>query len=224
MNLLFAPVLAVVLSQAGEDAEKTFRAMESKVAKADTLQVTFEGKLEGPKGEGGSFKGQVQVGTGNKARIEAELTFMGKSSKMTMISDGTKMASVMDGKSNTQDTPPAMRSLMTVALARLGIGTAVFMVSAPGDKTNPLETIKVSDFKKGKAEKVGDRMADVIEYKLNINGKMTDCAVWIDSATGLPLRRTLRGSEVGATFTFTETYGMFAINPKLDAKVFALPQ
>ena len=72
MKLLAIPVLAAVLGQAGDDAEKVFRAMEEKVARADSFQVRFEGKLAGvqPKSPGGIYDGQVTA-AGNKARIEA---------------------------------------------------------------------------------------------------------------------------------------------------------
>src|SRR5262245_28184386 len=110
MKFLFVPVLAAVLTQPDDEAEKLFRAMEAKIAGADTLRVTFVGKLDGAIGGGASFKGQALVGTGNKLRQKFTLDFVDKTSKIEVVSDGVKIVSSQDGKVLApEDTSPALR-------------------------------------------------------------------------------------------------------------------
>jgi outer membrane lipoprotein-sorting protein len=227
MKLLFVPVLAAALTQAGDDPEKLFRAMEAKVAAADTLRVTFATKMEAP-GTTISFQGTLVVAAGNKIRLEADVVRMDKTSKIIVVCDGTKRVTSDNGKdAPPKDAPPHLRALMTVALARMGVSAAEFLGSVgPADKqANPLDTFKASTFEKVKTEKIGDRTALVIDYQLSGAGKsVVACAVWIDTATQLPLKRILRAGQGADSVTFTETYSAFAINPKLDPKLFELPK
>jgi outer membrane lipoprotein-sorting protein len=216
-------VLAAVLGQ-GDDAEKLFRAMEQKIARADTLRVTFEGKLSGPPGNDGTYKGTAVFRNPNKARIELSLEFLGKNMKMEMVTDGVKMVAIQDGNPTApQDPPPFMRAVMTATLARAGVIPTLFLVSRTNEKeANPLDEIKVNGFKWGKAEPVGGRDAQVIEYQLTGGGQSMACTVWVDAKTHLPLKRTLQVKEQQATIT--ETYSTFAVNPVLEAKLFELPK
>ena len=51
MKLLFVPVLVAALGQAGDDPTVRMKAMEEKIAKAKSIQFTFDGKIEGSKGK-----------------------------------------------------------------------------------------------------------------------------------------------------------------------------
>src|SRR5258707_34072 len=93
------------------------------------------------------------------------------------------------------------------------------------DQKNPLDEFKVSAFKALPAEKVNGRDAVVIEYKVTVPQNQTAIAtVWVDAATHLPLKRTLRMEMGGAPVTVTETYSAFRLNPQLDANLFVLPK
>ena len=48
MKLLFLPVLAVVLTQAGDGPER-MKKLEDTVVEADSLRLTYTGTIEGPK-------------------------------------------------------------------------------------------------------------------------------------------------------------------------------
>jgi outer membrane lipoprotein-sorting protein len=231
MNLLFVPVLAVVLTQAGDDPAKTQKALEDRIAAAKSVQTMFSGKVVSPKGEFG-IRGSVAT-AGDKARFEVTLEGMGKSMKVLAVSDGVKTVALEDGKRTEQKArPEEMRQVTTAALARSGVtATFLILVMAPRSATEKKETVldmlQVSDFKQLKADKVSGRDAVVIEYKLRIRDgkelKPFTVTVWVDARLNLPIRREVRGEADGA-FSVTENYDTFAIDPKLDPKLFELPK
>jgi outer membrane lipoprotein-sorting protein len=227
MKLLFVPVLAAALTQAGDDPEKVFRAMEAKIAEADSLLVTFTTRMEAATKGAAVFQGQVTIGDGNRVRIEGTAEeSKGQAVKLLWVSDGKRIAKSANGKASAPEALPqsGMRPLMTLALARMGIATTLYTVYVPGGgPRDPLNAIKVSDFKLDKGEKVNGRDALVIHYKLTVKDHAAACTVWVDAATQLPLKRVFRADDKGARFTVTETYGGFAFGPKLDPGTFDLP-
>jgi outer membrane lipoprotein-sorting protein len=230
MTSLFVPVLAVVLTQTGEDLAKTQKALEDRIAAAKSVQVAFEGKIESPKGNA-TVSGSLAI-AGDKARVEFALDATGKSVKLVAVSDGVKTVTVQEGRrTESKDTPGETRRAVVVLMARAGVATLFHTAGrqAPKDgkvkKEDPLDLVQVSDFKKLPGEKVGNRDAVVIAYKLKIQDDAPlSATVWLDAQTGLPLKRVVRGEQKDAAFTVTETYGTFVIDPKLDAKLFEFPR
>ena len=89
---------------------------------------------------------------------------------------------------------------------------------------------KASEFKLGKKEKIGEREAQVIEYKLAYEEAAKETPdlslsekLWLDVETHLPLKRVVVG-KLKKEFTCTEEYSEFTLNPKVDAKLFELPK
>jgi hypothetical protein len=232
--ILFAlPVLVAVLGQPGDDPEKIYRAMEAKITKADTLQAKFQGLVESGSGGGGgpgpntTFKGKMTVGDGNKAHMDIAAQFGGKASNLVVVADGTKVLTTADGASIPfQISATTMRSLMNVSLTRTGVLPPLFMASAnaEGKDANPLDTYKVSNFKKVKTTNLGGRDAVVIQYEMTIpNMAPVHCTVWVEIATLLPIKRVLLMPFFGTEQRFTEIYGDYTFNTKADPKLFVIP-
>lgn len=124
--------------------------------------------------------------------------------------------------------PPALPrntgKQLTVLLARLGAG-GIGAAGVSDDKRDPRDEFKVSGFKLLKPEQVGGRDTAVIAYQLTYQNKdVLTCTLWVDTGTGLPLKRTLRGEENRQRCTIVENYTNFTLNPQLDAKLFELPK
>jgi outer membrane lipoprotein-sorting protein len=220
MKLLLVPVVLAALGQAGDDAEKRFKAMEDKIRQADALQVAFESDF---KDNFGSIKGTLAVRTGNKASLDMRINLMDNPRKFLLVSDGTRMVTRTETLSR-RDTPKFLRDALVSLTARVGVyACAVFQNEPDGDERNPLDDIKLSDFKALPNEKVNGRDAAVIAYKLT-DRQTSTVTVWIDTATGLPLKRiTETGMKGGGPSAIVETYRDFRLNPQLDAKLFELP-
>lgn len=199
MKLLLIPVVLAALGQAGGDAEKRFQAMEAKIAKANTVQVTFDSKVESTKANA-TIKGTLAYGGAGKRRIVADADTKGKVTKIQIVSDGTNEAVSVNGQAmpaKPARTTEMVRHAVTAMLARSGVGLPLMRQGKQDDKEDPLKTVKVSDFKKGKDEKVGGRQATAIDYKMTMGDeKVTlNCTVWVDTQTNLPLKHVLRGGR-----------------------------
>jgi outer membrane lipoprotein-sorting protein len=228
MKFLAVPMLAALLAPAGDDAAKSLKALEDKVARADIVQATFDVKFEAGKITA-STRGTFTVAAGNKARVDLVHEVMGVSQKDALISDGMKSVLTRDGKPQpSREYTKNLRSALTVFLARSGLSNYFF---GPGplewSERDPLEVVKVINPKQLKVEKVDGRDAVAIEYNLDTT-KITNVTytgtVWVDLKTHLPLKRVIRLELSGQPATITETYSNVRLNPKLAPDFFQLPK
>jgi outer membrane lipoprotein-sorting protein len=70
----------------------------------------------------------------------------------------------------------------------------------------------------------GRRPPEVVTCQLDFDGKSARMSVWIDTKTQLPSKRVVAVEEDGQKFRITETYSTFAIDPKLEPKLFEIPK
>jgi outer membrane lipoprotein-sorting protein len=155
------------------------------------------------------------------------IDFAGKAQKLLLVSDGSKLTSIQDGMPHSPlETPKFLRDTLTALTARAGVFVGLMVTgksTGNNNQKNPLDEIKVSGFKALPNEQVNGRDAAVIAYQIALPDNQTASAtVWIDTATNLPLKRTLR-TNLGGVGMFTETYRDIRLNPPLDARLFELP-
>jgi outer membrane lipoprotein-sorting protein len=228
---MLAPlVLLLVLPGADpNEAEQLFRQMEAKVTKVKTLECTYDTKVEAD--QKGTIKGKLFLTEGNKSWLEMGAEFGGKSHKMTVISDGTKMKFVReDGKSPpVKDVPKWMGEAMRVTFTRAGV-TYPYMSTRETDEKEfkADEHLRLADFKLGKKEMIDKQEAQAVQYtltakKLQVEVKI-DVTVWIDTKTQLPLKRVLSVVMGEEKLTLTETYTNIKLDGKIDPKQFELPK
>jgi outer membrane lipoprotein-sorting protein len=221
-------VLALPAAEPNE-AEKLFREMDKKVTSAKSLECTFEAKVEGGK-EAGTIKGSLMLTEGNKSRLEMSFEHSGKTDKETMVSDGTKMGPLSDKTpKGRQDAPKWLNDAYRGALGRSGLTVPLMFITRVGEQPKEFKAddeFKVSDFKLGKKEKVGDQEAQAIQYKLAIKEfpEPLTATVWIDTKTNLPLKREITAKKGDEKLTVTETYSALKIDPKIDPKKFEFPK
>ncbi len=155
--------------------------------------------------------------------------------KISLISNGAKMKmEITELKSQgEQDTPKDFNAMLACSISRAGVLTGLFRVRSerPGEKEPELDDVlKVSDFVLGEKEKVGEREAQVIDYKLTVdNGyAAVENTIWLgtvllDTETKLPLKRVLSFKNPNESRRVTETY-QIQISGKIDGKTFELPK
>jgi outer membrane lipoprotein-sorting protein len=233
------PFIAVLLVPATvpaqeNEAEKQFRAMENKVRaiKAMKLVCELEGTIDG---KGGTIKVKViqQFADGNKARFELESQEGDKAYKRLQISDGMQVVIREDGKpaGKPQPVDPNLNKGLPAAIARGGFMLPRLILRYDKGPFDSEKLLKVSDFKLGSKERIGDVEAQAVEYAVTLGGESLafgDCekvnvTVWIDPKTMVPLKRKVAAVDKKDHF-FVEIYREFALDPKLDAKVFELPK
>jgi outer membrane lipoprotein-sorting protein len=225
-------ILALALpSYAGDmEAEKLFRQMEKKIREAKTVQFRSDAAMTFL-GMTGSVKANVVFGEGDKFRVDADVSFFGEKNTTTVTSDGTKMVSK---SSDTKDVETKKLAASAGAFFRSALSRAGNL-SAFGDLDKGKElpkidkAFKVSDFKLGAKEKLGEVDTRVVTYTVLI-GLFGDprypasAKVWIDTLTNLPVKLNLRSEASGVGLEINETYTDFTIDGKVDAKLFELPK
>jgi outer membrane lipoprotein-sorting protein len=222
-------LLALLPGADKDDAEKLFREMEAKVAKAKTLDCAFDGALETD--QKGTMKGTLLAGEGNKVRMEMSADLGGMKRKFMVVSDGAKSKAAGDGvpAQPAKDTPKWLGEAVRVGIGRGGV-MPVMMATGPGRDEKEFKVddhFQVGDFKLGKKEMVDNREAQVVQYTLTMKQpkeEKIEASVWIDTKTHLPLKHVFTGTMDGRKVMMTETFTKFEVDGKIDAKQFELPK
>lgn len=220
---LFVLILAASLAQAQEDeAEKLYRAMEKKILAAETLAVEFNSEMTVDEKKF-AVKGTIYVAAGNKTRLELESEVFQLGGKALIVTSGeSKYAKV--GEIVFKEGPfPPKGDVLLALIAQFSASHAALetkIAAADLEKDFPLK-----NFKLGAKEKVGQQEAQVVQYQLQDKkiGVLAEVTVWIDKKTGLPLKRAIAGKKETKVGDLTETYRMFTVDGKLDAKLFDIP-
>jgi len=157
-------------------------------------------------------KGTLVAMTGNKVRLEMF-------GQMVMVSDGTRMLRAVPD-AQPQVTPKDLDLEVRTWVARSGILQAQ-IVRADAPPVAAKDRFRVSGFKLGMKEKIGERATQRLDYRLSMNGEDTPIAVtvWIELNTKLPVKR-----QYVSTDRHFEIYGKLTVDEKLDANAFDLPK
>jgi outer membrane lipoprotein-sorting protein len=204
--------------RAKNEAEKVFRTMEEKLAKAKTLECVFDIRIGTQ-----SYEGSLFLAGGNRARLEINESTKGRPMRLLMISDGARQSFQDNGISRPQlrDAPKNLNAKILTWVARPGM----FLPHAPLPDVkadDAKEQFRVSGFKLGQKEKVGEREAQRLEYQLSVRGLEFSVAVWLDLKTGLPVKRLVTERVGGQQTTVVESYVKLTLDQKVDAKKFDL--
>jgi outer membrane lipoprotein-sorting protein len=227
MRLAFLAAFLLALAQGENQAEKLFRESEKKLAEADQAQITVESTLEGTP-EKGRLKGTLLLAKGNKASVVVQGNLRGEKFKMSAVSNGTmmKVEMTMSKPQEEENTPKNLNATIAASFSRVGM-LAVFRyrTQQAGEKEPGLDDLfKVSDFVLGKKETVGEREAQIIDYKVVMDNRDTaESTIWLDTETKLPLKRVLSSRLANESMRITETYRI-RVNGKIDGKKFELPK
>jgi outer membrane lipoprotein-sorting protein len=221
MKALLVLAIALFLPQEKNEAEELFKKMEEKLAKATTITV----KAKGAMGAGdASFEGDLIVGEDNRARSEVKLKSGDSTRPFSAVSDGgrTQVMPAGGGEAQLFDTPEKLGIIIRKAIARGGFSAGVDALMTVRDRNaDPDQLSRVSAFKLGAKEKVGERDAQIVEWDLATKYE-SDIKVttWIDSKSHLPLKRTVKYKRNA----IEETYSEFKLDEKIDAAKFELPK
>jgi outer membrane lipoprotein-sorting protein len=205
------------------EAEKLYKQMEDKLAKAKSITLNFE---VGPAAENQKrlFKGSLIVAEGNKLRFTYRGNIEEKAEEVTTISDGKKwmiLPAVPELEQKEIPPPKDLEGTIRKALCQQGMMLSGLIIATP-DGFGPW---RVSHFKLGKKEKVGDRQAQAVEYRLRAkDDEPVTVVVWIDVETKVPLKRLFAMKGEGKDMSVTETYRDVKLDGKIDPKKFELPK
>jgi uncharacterized protein (TIGR03067 family) len=204
------------------EAENLFRAMEEGLTRAKTLECDFDVKIDTL-----SYKGSLLLAEGNKVRLEINEATKGRPMRVLIVSDGTRLSYQDNGMPHAkiEDAPKNLNAKILTWVARPG----VFLPQAPLPDVkadDAKDRFRVSGFKLGTKEKVGEREAQRLDYQLAVKGlnDPLSVALWLDVKTGLPVKRIVTEAVAGEKMRVTEIYGKLKLGEKVDARKFDLPK
>jgi len=221
-GLLIALVaIALILPQEKNEAEDLFKKMEEKLAKAKTVQLKLSGEMQPMKL---GLTGELLFDEAGKLRMELEGKAGPDLMKALMLSDGKKLRLESNDKKDPKqfEVPETLGKLARACFARAGfVGTLDALDNDRDVKLEPDAQFAPKEFKLGAKEKVGEREAQAVDYKLAKEGHPESVVtVWIDKETLLPLKRTVKMGGMA----LTETYSGLKLDEKIDAAKFELPK
>ena len=218
--ILLLPAFPVAGGE-GHEGEKLYRDLEKQVGQAKVVRVAFASKLLKGGKEAGHFKGVVDLGEGDRARVAVKGEAEGKAFTLEMTSDGKqlKVVATPPGGEKEEPLPKHFGALVRTGLSRVGSTAALllgFSREGGGGQEEPDldKRFRVSDFRLGANAKVEGREARVIAYKVTPTGRADPVLLklWLDAKTRLPLKRELSDEKRG--FRIIETYSEFTVGAK----------
>jgi outer membrane lipoprotein-sorting protein len=221
MNTVLGAVLALLLAQEKSEAEELFQKMEGKLVAAKTVSLSLEGTVEPMKLK---LTGGLRLGEGNLVHLQLEGTAEGKTDSALVVSDGKTRRMLAGGKASRDfATPETFGRLVRTCFARAGFLGTIDNVDTEDDaQADPAAAYVPTGLKLGVKEKVGERDAQAVQFMLKKGREPEEAEVtlWIDSATHLPLKRTMKKG----TRTLTEHYVDLNLDEKIDPAKFELPK
>mgnify|MGYP001231689149 FL=1 len=214
-----------------KEAYFLFEKMMKKIDGAKTLQVEFE--MMNERGEQKrEASGKLALAGGNKMKMDLVMASPRGDQKLVILSDGKKSMQMQGSQRKEVDTLEGRNEILQKMFSRLGVMVGfMFSDNEFGAEKGKLKKIDdyltLTGFKKGESEKVDGREADVVTFLAQISIKEDKAAVkvWIDSETGLPLKRSITPYRDGkpSEDEMLETYVKITLDAEIPADRFALP-
>jgi hypothetical protein len=192
---------------APEDAADALAALETRLLiESGTFRyhVTSEGAFAS------DLTGIVEM-TGDYVGLTAEGDFGGTPTQLqlTVLDDEVEM--VVGGEKTTVARPEALREAVVLGMTRMGLlhNLARLTVAKPPDHAEGgvAEWVETHSAAWGPTESVEGVEARALRFALRVAGtEATEATLWLDTATGLPVRRDQTTEFPGGTMTVVERY------------------
>jgi len=225
--------LAAVCSAPPADGDQVLQDLDKKITAAKTLRIEFEVYQESGGLTNLLASGVVRVAGKNRFRTEIDFHGDAQSRHEVTVCDGTTAVrrtgpSPAELKESEKRTVPSWYT--SAVLDRLGRGGTFLAFELmwqqakdpKADRPGGGLAFVTTNVALGTAEKVKETECWVVDYDLapGDGNPMAKARVWVDQKTGLPVRR--RMEALGSVFT--ATHSSFAIDEKMDDKLFELPK
>jgi len=215
-------------------AQQLFDAMESKLIKAKTLQCKLSIVMQTPgRKKPTTLEGGLWLATKNKMNLTLMEQSKNAQSPFIVKSDGVSMAEFKMGKPELRKTGPFLQRAMLLSLTRSGVQLPLYYLigsDLPNTANDPVTHLQVNKLKFVKKATLNTAKTSVVQYELKTDFApvLLDVTVWIDSATSLPVKRTVTmgvpGGKKEQSITITENYSDWVINQDIDEKRFQIPK
>lgn len=206
----------MVAPAAPESAEGAFSALERRLLDARSVSFRFEIRAVGA--VEAALAGRVVVGPGETARVVADGSFAGEAAAIRLDADNQSMEGGNGEARFATDPPVAVRESLLIGLTRMGLlhNLAVLSAGSPPDRADGTvrDWVTYEDVSLGPEEPtVGAGAARRFRFTVVVGGNPSAIAeVWMDAATGLPVRRVQVVSFPEGEMRVLEQYSDFVVD------------
>lgn len=190
-----------------EDAADALAALEARLLTTPgtfTYHVTSEGAFAA------DLTGLLEM-TGDYVGLVAEGDFGGAATQLQLTVLDGEVEMVVGGEKTTVPHPPALREAVVLGLVRMGLlhNLARLTVADLPDHAEGgvAEWIETHSATWGPVAQIEGVEARALRFALRVAGtEAADVTLWLDAATGLPVRRDQTTDFPGGTMTVVERY------------------
>lgn len=149
--------------------------------------------------------------TGDYVGLTAEGDFGGTPTQLQLTVLDGEVEMVVGGEKTTVPQPPALREAVVLGMTRMGLLHNLARLTAFGlpdhAEGGVAEWIEPHSERWGPTEQVEGVEARALRFALVVAGdEMAEATLWLDTATGLPVRRDQTTHFPGGTMTVVERY------------------
>ncbi|MGI9264836.1 MAG: hypothetical protein ACR2QU_07895 [Gammaproteobacteria bacterium] len=191
------------------DTLAELHAVESRLLEAGVVCIAFEIVSEGAVES--DLKGTARMTRPTSARIEAQGEFAGASVDILFRTHIDRMYGQNGSKRFEEETPAALTEGLIIGMTRMGLLHNLAMLSSgsPPDKTDGTvkKWVKPGNIRKGPAKQIGESRAEALEFTVVVDGQPSgEATLWLDSETGLPVKRKQVVHFSQGDMSVTESY------------------
>jgi hypothetical protein len=200
------------------DALAELHALESRLLHAGSLCIEFEVRSEGAVES--ELQGTLKMIRPNAARIEATGEFFGSPADILFRTHASRMYGDNGSQHFEQETPIALTEGLIIGMTRMGLlhNLAMLASASPPDRTDGSikKWVKPGDTKKGASASIDGRGADSLEFTVVVDGQPSgDAILWLDTDSGLPVRREQLVHFSQGDMKVTERYTSITIDCRI---------
>lgn len=171
---------------------ETLHALEARLLRAPAAGIRYTIRAEGV--ITASLTGTLRLGAGSEVELLARGTFAEAAVTLSLRSDGRRMEGGSGERTFRGGAPPALREALVIGLTRMGLlhNLARLSAGSPPDHAEGgvSEWVRVGEVKGDDAPGLLDAGLVELGFPIFVSGKRSaEATLWMDLASGLPLRR-----------------------------------
>jgi len=210
------------------DPEAAFTALQERLLAARSIELAVE--VESSQPYPSLLTGTLTLRSGNQLELAVDGKFTDQSVNLRLKSAGGRLVGGPHGqgdKTIDQRTPPALGEAVVIGLMGMGLlhNLALLSSGMPPDHAagGAASWVVTSEhtWDTGRDATIDGRATRALGFQISVEGQnVGDATLWLDAATGLPVKREVRvhfsgesdGSASG-TMRVSETYLKFEVSP-----------
>ena len=217
--ILIASMASFCLAWSGRlaaqvSADEALAALENRLV--DARSVSFRFQIRAVGAVDATLTGRAVVGPGKTARIVADGSFAGSGAAIRLDADDQSIRGGNGEARFAKASPPAIAEGLLIGLTRMGLlhNLAVLSAGSPPDRTDGSvrDWVQYAEVALKSEEPVGDTATRRFSFTVVVDGQPSAIAeLWVDTATGLPVRRLQVVSFPEGEMRVLEQYSDFVV-------------